>query len=250
MTKTFATLALSVQGRRHVIVAEEGKEPPEFWKLLGNNTGYPYNKDFWKNYTSTPRLFRWLNLPSEPLAQEVINFVQSDLNINEFNVYMLDLYTDIFVWHPVQFSDKLLVITKSLAEDFKATAEKARKIQIKLNLVCEGKETQHFSGHFYGWVQKAQFVDPRIAAEEKLKLMLIEEAKIQAQLEAEKQKEIEVQQEKRRKELEEARKKFAEEEAERMKHDNAEQSTLTTTKEENKQEEHKDNTVNNNEDTT
>jgi hypothetical protein len=139
--------------RKGIDVAE-GKEPEQFWKLLGGKT--EYNQAVFSNEAPAlaARLFHCsITPPSTKLVvDEVFNYTQEDLN--EDDVMVLDTGDDeIFIWlgkgaTPEEKSNSL-----NMADEYiKAQHEKVGGNAVSISIIVkQGDEPDTFKSYFPSW---------------------------------------------------------------------------------------------------
>lgn len=173
-------LAGKYQGRagRAVVPVNEGAEPEEFWSALGGKSDYasvapgePVPRD--------ARLFSASTATGRFQVEPIDNFDQSDLN--DEDVFLLDTYTQLFVWIGTQSTEEEKKKAVEFAQKYVAEADDGRDPDIPIVRVNAGQEPTMFSCHFVGWdneyTQKRAFKDPYQA---KLDAMAAEKAKAAA----------------------------------------------------------------------
>ena len=106
MSTNIATiLAGKYKGKagRLVSAITEGNEPEKFWEALGGKAEYAASSPG-EAPPRDPRLFSASTATGTFRVEEVDNFDQSDLN--DEDVFLLDTYTQLFVWIGSQSSQE------------------------------------------------------------------------------------------------------------------------------------------------
>ena len=80
---------------RTIGVVYENDESPDFWAALGGKTEYAQTAEG-DVCPRDPRLFHASTVSGSFRVEEVVNFDQSDLL--EEDVFLLDIFTQVFVW--------------------------------------------------------------------------------------------------------------------------------------------------------
>jgi len=160
------SIAELLKGGREVEEMAEGSEPDEFWEKLGGKTEYTSAK--WLPPPSRePQLFAVSNSTGIVKIEPVINFSQEDLE--EEDVYILDVYTAIYIWLGTQANEK----EKAAAAETAVAYMKAQGMDedTPIITVSSGKEPEMFQANFLGWDEskKKTFVDPYEARLAKIK---------------------------------------------------------------------------------
>jgi len=160
---------------RSVVSVSEGSEPAEFWDALGGKTEYAQTAPG----TAAPRdarLFSASTATGTFKVEEIDNFDQSDLN--DEDVFLLDTYTQLFVWIGSQSTQEEKSKALEFAQRFIAEADDGRDSDIPIIRVNAGAEPPMFAAQFLGWdadfYKKNTFVDPYQA---KLDAIAAEKAK-------------------------------------------------------------------------
>ena len=149
------------RGGRGLVAIAEGEEKEDFWAFLGGKSSYASSAAGF-DMPRMPRLFQASNASGKFKLEEVVSFDQTDLN--DEDVFLLDTYTQLFVWVGSQSNqaerDKSMVVAK----DFIATAADGRDVDIPVISVNAGNEPDIFTAHFLPWdpeyTTKHMFVDP------------------------------------------------------------------------------------------
>ena len=163
---------------RAVVTVQEHGEPDEFWALLGGKQEYA-SASSGESIPREPRLFSASTATGRFKVEEIDNFDQSDLN--DEDVFLLDTYTQLFVWVGSQSTNEEKEKAVEFAKKFIAAADDGRDVDMPIVRVAAGEEPRMFSSHFHGWdaeyTQKRKFQDPYQA---RLQALAAEKAKAKA----------------------------------------------------------------------
>lgn len=167
------TLSISqvLKKNRSVQVVEEGNESEEFWGFLGGKG--PYAKTRAEvEVPHAPRLFHCSNSYGYFHAEEIFDFAQDDLNVDD--VFLLDTYTSLYIWigdganeaekrEAIQLADEYLRLAKSDGRE-----DGTPVISVHCN-----NEPPMFTSNFLAWdpefFKQNEFLDPYEARLKKLK---------------------------------------------------------------------------------
>jgi hypothetical protein len=172
-------------GGREVATLKEGGEPAEFWEALGGKQEYAARAPG-EAAPKDARLFSASTASGSFRVEEVRccamqccahrcgacadfqyyvqidNFDQSDLN--DEDVFLLDTYTQLFVWIGSQSTAEEKDKAMSFAAQYAAEADDGRDPDLPIIRVTAGDEPRIFSAHFHGWdsdyFNKRSFKDP------------------------------------------------------------------------------------------
>lgn len=162
-------------GGRSVITVREGSEPAEFWEALGGKTEYAQTSPG-SPAPRDARLFSASTATGSFKVEEIDNFDQSDLN--DEDVFLLDTYTQLFVWIGSQSTQEEKTKAMEFAQRFITEADDGRDLDMPIIRVNAGAEPPMFAAQFLGWDadyhRKNAFVDPYQA---KLTAIAAEKAK-------------------------------------------------------------------------
>ncbi|XP_004487964.1 villin-4-like [Cicer arietinum] len=127
----------------------EGTESEQFWDLLGGKSEYPSQK-ITREAESDPHLFCCNFSKGNLKVTEIYNFSQDDLMTED--IFILDCYSEIFVWVGQQVDPKsrmqaLTIGEKFLEHDF--LLEKLSRVA-PIYVVMEGSEPPFFT-RFFNW---------------------------------------------------------------------------------------------------
>ncbi len=104
------------------------------------------------------------------------NFDQNDLN--DEDVFLLDTYTQVFVWIGTQSTEEEKKKAVEFAQKYVAEVDDGRDLDIPIVKVNAGQEPSFFTCHFAAWdaeyATKPAFKDPYQA---KLEALALEKAK-------------------------------------------------------------------------
>lgn len=159
-----------VKSRERVVLVE-GSEPEEFWGFLGGKADYPSQK-ISSEIPHQPRLFHCSNAYGYFHAEEIFEFAQDDLNVDD--VFLLDTYTSLYIWigdganeaekrEAVALADEYLRLVKS---DGRGDGTPVITVHCK-------NEPPMFTSNFLAWdksfFEQNEFVDPYVVRLQKLK---------------------------------------------------------------------------------
>ncbi len=151
------SIAALLGGSRAVEEVPEGSEPDDFWDKLGGKTEYTSAK-WLPPPAREPMLFSVSNSTGSVKIEPILNFTQEDLE--EEDVYILDVYTTIFIW----VGDQANELEKKSAVDTAGAYIQAQKMDPETPLITvkSGSEPEMFQAFFLGWdeTKKKVFVDP------------------------------------------------------------------------------------------
>jgi advillin len=146
---------------RPVQVIREGSEPDEFWEALGGKTEYAQVSPG-QQAPRDARLFSASTATGSFKVEEVDNFDQTDLN--DEDVFLLDTFTQLFVWIGSQSSQEEKDKAVQFAQRFIQEADDGRDKDIPIIAIHAGAEPSLFSCHFMGWdpeyTKRNVFADP------------------------------------------------------------------------------------------
>ncbi|XP_065656338.1 advillin isoform X2 [Hydra vulgaris] len=133
------------------VVIPEGKEPKEFWDLLGGIGEYSSGSIFQEAIPEyPPRLFLCSTASGKFEVEELFNFTQNDLDVND--VMILDTHDTVFIWLGNQCTETERKLASKTAMDYVNTdpsgrdPEKVQKLVVK-----QGFEPLNFTGCFPAW---------------------------------------------------------------------------------------------------
>jgi len=172
-TGVATTLAGSFKGLggREVVNLQEGDEPAEFWETIGGKAEYP-SMAAGEAPPKDPRLYSASTATGKFKVEEIDNFDQSDLN--DEDVYLLDTYTQLFVWVGTQSTQEEKTKALEFATQYVTLADDGRDPDIPIIRFSAGDEPAMFTCHFLGWdddyLAKRSFKDPYLARQESMKM--------------------------------------------------------------------------------
>jgi len=157
-------------GGRVIVNVDEGAETAEFWTFLGGQAEYAKLSP--GSLAPRPaRLFSCSTSTGTFRVEEVDRFEQEDLS--DEDVYLLDTFTQIFVWVGSQSTAAEQTKAIEAAESFIADAHDGRDAEIPIIRVAAGNEPDMFSTNFLIWdpeyLKKQIYVDRYQAKLEKMK---------------------------------------------------------------------------------
>jgi len=148
-------------GRDNVTVAEGG-EPQEFWDAIGGQGEYASSSELVEN-PREPRLFVCSNASGKFDIEEIFNFNQDDLTHDD--IFMLDSYTEVFVWVGADANKTEKDMSFAAALDYVGSAPDGRDSNTPVMQCGAGSEPPMFTQSFLGWdyAKAADFQDPYAA---------------------------------------------------------------------------------------
>ena len=172
------SVAKRLCGRRALQNVSEGSEPAAFWGFLGGRGEYPSEKKLFEK-AREPQLFHCSNArgvfdvepiydysqvrsrPSMPQPVHVSRPADaSQDDLEEDDVYLLDVYVAIYVWVGSQSNEEEKRLSLELAAKYVRRQNYARDTPVVK--VTSGCEPPMFTANFLGWdpSRTKMFVDP------------------------------------------------------------------------------------------
>lgn len=156
---------------RTSVTFTEGNESAEFWGFLGGKAEYPKQKAGFE-CPHQPRLFHCSNSYGYFHAEEVFNFAQDDLNVDD--VFLLDTYTSLYIWIGTGANEAEKREALQLADEYLAAAKSdGRGDGTPVITVHCANEPTMFTSNFLAWdktfFEQSEFADPYEARLRKLK---------------------------------------------------------------------------------
>ncbi|XP_065051473.1 villin-1-like isoform X2 [Rhopilema esculentum] len=132
-------------------IVMEGKEPDDFWNILGGKTEYATGgRLVFEETDYPPRLFHCSNATGRFEVEEIHNFTQEDLE--EDDIMILDCYEQVFVWVGKDSNQKEKKEAFTFAKEYVQTDPSGRKVdETDLLVVKQGYEPAMFTGYFDFW---------------------------------------------------------------------------------------------------
>lgn len=128
---------------------QEGLESENFWMHLGGKTVYA-DVDLLNNRKFIPKLFQCSESTGVYEVEEISSFYQNDLELT--NAYILDAFSQIFVWVGIHCSPYVKKMTLETAVDYsKVCQEKEERNQTPVYLVSYSVEPLLFKCQFPSW---------------------------------------------------------------------------------------------------
>ena len=146
--KLAATAADRLSGGKPVTQVAEGSESDSFWATLGGKAEYDTSAATQEN-PKEPRLFWGSNASGVFKIEEIYDFTQDDLN--EDDVYILDLYNEVYVWVGSGANDVEKKMAMETAIDFVTNAPDGRSADTPIYRINAGAEPVMFTSHFVAW---------------------------------------------------------------------------------------------------
>jgi len=147
---------------------KEGEEDDAFWSFLGGKGEYASAKEL-QEAPRDPRLFQCSDATGGFRVEEIFDFAQDDLDIND--VFLLDVFAELYVWVGSGANESEKKESVKTAQKYLETSQ--RSADTSILVVKQGGEPPMFTSAFLGWDASAAevFVDPyeaklaKIAAE-------------------------------------------------------------------------------------
>lgn len=166
-----ANIASILQKKRSSEVVDEGSESDEFWSFLGGKGPYAKEKSGFE-CPHEPRLFHCSNAYGYFHAEEIFEFAQDDLNVDD--VFLLDTYTSLYIWIGSGANEAEKREAAQLADEYLELAKSdGREDGTPVITVQCSHEPPMFTSNFLAWdpefFTKSEFVDPYEARLRKMK---------------------------------------------------------------------------------
>ncbi|XP_075213446.1 villin like protein quail isoform X2 [Lycorma delicatula] len=143
------SIAQSIDNTDHVVVYE-GQEKYDFWEAVGGKEPYAFDKRLAEPENIIPaRLFHCSNATGAFKVEEIINFTQTDLVVED--VMLLDSKTAVFLWIGSQSNKEERSQALQLAYDYLRTDPVGRDVHTPIYQIREGYEPPNFTGFFGAW---------------------------------------------------------------------------------------------------
>jgi hypothetical protein len=165
------SIAEILRKSRPSVPVQEGSESDEFWGFLGGKGPYSQQKAGFEA-PHQPRLFHCSNSYGYFHAEEIHNFAQDDLNVDD--VFLLDTYTSLYIWIGKGANEAEKREAIKLADEYlAAAASDGRGDGTPVITVQCTNEPAMFTSNFLAWdksfFEQNEFVDPYEARLRKLK---------------------------------------------------------------------------------
>jgi hypothetical protein len=142
-----------LKGSRTRVDFAEGSETDEFWAAIGGKT--EYNDSAAAHPDVEPRLFQCSDAKGDFRVEEIPNFMQEDMN--DEDVFMLDTFTEIYMWFGSKSGTDEQKLAAESAEKFVKNADDGRDSDCPILRVCAGFEPPMFTQHFIDWDPKRNY---------------------------------------------------------------------------------------------
>jgi hypothetical protein len=154
---TATIIAESLKFKRELTQFMEGAEPEEFWTTLGGKKEYPSEKVM-LDVAREPMLFHCSNETGSFKIEPVFDFAQADLE--EDDIFILDTYTNIFVWIGDEANEQEKTKSEESAKAY--ISAKGYSGDTAITMIKSGKEPLIFTANFLAWdsTAKKKFLDP------------------------------------------------------------------------------------------
>ncbi|KAM6473002.1 advillin [Liasis olivaceus] len=131
----------------------EGREPAEFWELLGGKAPYSSDKKLQQEIPDhPPRLFECSNKTGRFVVIEITDFTQDDLS--ESDVMLLDIWDQVFMWVGKEANEIEKKEALATVQEYLQTHPSGREIDTPILVVKQGFEPPNFTGWFLAWDPK------------------------------------------------------------------------------------------------
>lgn len=156
--KAGKTVAELLKANRKLEEVNEGSEPEAFFTAIGGKTEYVTMVDV-EEEPPEPRLFHCHNDLGIFQTEEITNFSQDDLNVDD--VMILDAYDYLFIWEGKGSNAQEKEKSLELAKEYLSKKPDGRE-DTPIITLTQGEETPEFTQHFPGWQarKEEEFVDP------------------------------------------------------------------------------------------
>jgi hypothetical protein len=148
---------------REVVKVAEGEEPAELWSALGGKDEYAAEAPVSpQHHNREARLFAASTASGTFDVEEIFQFSQTDMN--DEDVFILDVYSQVFVWIGSQSTEEEKGKSLALAGTFMTEADDGRDPDAAVVVVAASNEPHIFTRYFVDWDDKyfssAIFKDP------------------------------------------------------------------------------------------
>ncbi|XP_062058075.1 advillin [Lepus europaeus] len=128
----------------------EGREPAEFWDLLGGKAPYANDKRLQQEALDVqPRLFECSNKTGRFVVTEVTDFTQDDLDPTD--VMLLDTWDQVFLWIGAEANATEKERALLTAQEYLRTHPSGRAADTPILVIKQGFEPPTFTGWFLAW---------------------------------------------------------------------------------------------------
>jgi len=179
---TAQSVAVKLSGARATEEVAEGSEPDAFWEALGGKAEYTTAKVM-PEMSREPQLFHASNETGTFKVTQLFDFSQADLE--EDDIYLLDVYTVIFLWIGSESNAQEVAKAEELAPAY--LAQKGYAADTTIMKVRSGSEPAMFTANFLGWdsTKVKAYTDPYAAKLAKIRAEAAEAEAAEAAAEAE-----------------------------------------------------------------
>mmetsp|Transcript_27256 Transcript_27256/g.70651 ORF Transcript_27256/g.70651 Transcript_27256/m.70651 type:complete len:415 (-) Transcript_27256:108-1352(-) len=136
------------KGDRSNVPVNEGEEPEDFWTALGGKGEYAKVAPG-QLVAQAPRLFDCSDCTGDNQIFEVFHFDQGDLK--DGDCYILDTFTEVFVWTGNQADAEIRKFAREVAERFISESTDGRDPHCPVVMTTAGREPPMFTQHFPAW---------------------------------------------------------------------------------------------------
>ncbi|XP_029309285.1 scinderin like b isoform X2 [Cottoperca gobio] len=139
------------------IQVSEGKEPGDFWSVLGGKKDYQTSKTL-QNVVKPPRLFGCSNKTGRLIVEEVPgDFTQSDLATDD--VMLLDTWDQIYLWVGNEANAEERTGAPKIAKEY-VDSDPSGRSGLPITTIKQEAEPPTFTGWFQAWDFKMWESDP------------------------------------------------------------------------------------------
>lgn len=148
------TMARNVAPRispgRNIVEVQEEQEPEEFWKSIGGKSEYQKSRELPDKPLLESRLFKCSIEHEKFKVEEICNFTQEDLSVDD--VMVLDSGEEVFIWIGDGASEEEKKKSLQLAEDYIRTDPTERSLDNTVIItVKQREEPKGFTALFDSW---------------------------------------------------------------------------------------------------
>eukprot|EP00479_Gromia_sphaerica_P010230 TRINITY_DN4631_c0_g1_i1.p1 TRINITY_DN4631_c0_g1~~TRINITY_DN4631_c0_g1_i1.p1 ORF type:complete len:236 (-),score=27.69 TRINITY_DN4631_c0_g1_i1:24-731(-) len=156
---------------RGLAIIEEGEEPEEMWDcFLSSSRSYaqidgPHGAQVWSKEV---KLFRCSGIPTRFSVKQIEKWGQH--NLTQESVFILDTFTEIFIWCGSRSLKKDCILAEKFARKFIDTCRNRSFDTCTITTLKGGEESLLFKTFFRGWIDNSLygFVDPYSSRQKRL----------------------------------------------------------------------------------
>ncbi|XP_042192289.1 villin-1-like [Callorhinchus milii] len=148
--REMAKILADIIAKREKPTVYEGKEPANFWAVLGGKAPYCNDKRFHEEHQMvSPRLFECSNQTGRFIATEIMDFDQEDLD--EDDVMLLDTWDQVFLWFGKGANETEKKNALVTAQEYLHSHPSKRDTDTPIIIVKQSFEPPTFTGWFMAW---------------------------------------------------------------------------------------------------